>query len=218
MALDPSFTGSVINALPFDKMIGGPLQAMVTAQVQSSKSYADFLQSVCIREGKAVNIQFDYDETLVDTEGNYKGMLKKTMRIPLLAAITHPNVCVEEGTVDFEIEITASESSASSTDVEVGFEGKLGWGPLSVSISGKVSHHQEQTRKQDTRAKYSIHCQMKRQDPPEAVMRVIDFLTDAATKPVVIPANKQPVSPDALPPETKMETPQEEQARLEGNG
>lgn len=39
--------GSVINALPLDRMIGGPLRAMITAQVQASKAYAEFLMSVC---------------------------------------------------------------------------------------------------------------------------------------------------------------------------
>jgi len=39
--------GSVINALLLDRMIGGPLRAMITAQVQASKAYAEFLMSVC---------------------------------------------------------------------------------------------------------------------------------------------------------------------------
>ncbi|HEY8351124.1 MAG TPA: hypothetical protein VIK87_01145, partial [Sphingomonadales bacterium] len=65
MAVDPRFTGSVINALPLDRMIAGPLTAMVSAQVQASKAYADFLQSVCIKDGKALQITFDYDETIV---------------------------------------------------------------------------------------------------------------------------------------------------------
>ena len=66
MALDPSFIGSVLNALPLDKMISTPLQAMITAQIQASKAYADFLMSVCIKDGKAVTVQFDYEETLVE--------------------------------------------------------------------------------------------------------------------------------------------------------
>lgn len=199
MALDPTFTGSVINALPIDKMIGGPLQAMITAQVQASKSYADFILGVCMKDGQALQIQFEYDETQSDAEGNYLGIVKKAIRIPLLAAVTHPNICIEEGTVDFELEVTASEADSSSTGAEVGFEAKMGWGPVSISVSGKVTHKSEQTRKQDTRAKYSFHCAVKRQEPPEAIMRVIDFLTDAATKPVVVPGqSKTAKAPTAL--------------------
>ena len=71
--MDSQFIGSVINALPLEHMIGGPLQAMIKAQVQASKSYADFLLSVCIKDGKAVAIEFDYDETLVDEQGVSNG-------------------------------------------------------------------------------------------------------------------------------------------------
>lgn len=210
MALDPNFTGSVINALPIDKMIGGPLNAMVTAQISASKAYADFLQSVCIKDGVATQINFDYEETVVDHEGNYQGVLKKSIRLPLLAAIEHPNICIESANIDFELEVTASEASSSSTGVEAGFEAKAGWGPFSVKIEGKVSHKSEQTRKSDTRAKYSFHTEIRRQPPPEALMRVIDFLTNAATKPVILPANKELQNKDVLPTASKVPTPIEE--------
>ncbi|BEV73011.1 MULTISPECIES: DUF2589 domain-containing protein [unclassified Paludibacterium] len=200
--MDPNFIGSVLNALPLDKMIGGPLQAMITAQVQASKAYADFLLTVCIQEGKAVAVQFDYDETIVDSEGNAKGILQKTMRIPLMAAVVHPIICIEEGTIDFELEISQSEASSSTTDAEASLEARIGWGPFSVSIKGRVSHKSEQTRKTDTRAKYSIHTLVKRQPMPEALSRVIDFLTDAATKPVLAP------SQDASKPKPLPDTPQ----------
>lgn len=197
--MDKALIGSVINALPLDRMIGGPLQAMVNAQIQASRAYAEFLMTVCIKDNKAVNVQFEYDETLVDSEGNLKGVQRKTMRIPLLAAISHPNICIEDGSIDFELEVSQSEESHSETSAEGGFEAKIGWGPFSVSMHGKVSHKSEQTRKTDTRAKYSIHTSLKRQGPPEALNRVIDFLTDAATKPVTLPDSKPQT---ALPDDT----------------
>lgn len=196
--MDPNFTGSVLNALPLDKMIGGPLQAMIKAQVQASKAYADFLLQVCIKDGKAVSVQFDYDETIVNEKGEYQGTMQKTMRIPLLAAISHPNICIEEGTIDFEMEISQSEESHSSTEAEMSMEASVGWGPFKVSMKGRASHKSEQTRKSDTRAKYSIHTAIKRQDPPEALMRVIEFMTDSATKPVQLP-NAQLQNKEGLP-------------------
>ena len=190
MPIDPGLIGSVLNALPLDKMITAPLMAMIKAQVQASKAYADFLLSVCIKDGKAISVQFDYDETMVDSEGNATGVMQKTMRIPLLAAITHPNITVEEGTIDFELTVSQSSEEHSETAASGGFKATIGWGPFSVSMHGSVSHKSEQTRKTDTRAKYSISIKTKRQGPPEALSRVIDFLTDAATKPTVLPANK----------------------------
>ncbi|KHT25721.1 DUF2589 domain-containing protein [Pectobacterium sp. CHL-2024] len=183
--MDSQFIGSVINALPLENMISGPLQAMINAQIQASKAYTDFLLSVCIQNNKAVAIQFDYDETLIDESGVAKGMVTKTMRIPLIAAITHPIISIEEGTIDFELEVTQSESLSDDTGEDGNLAASLGWGPFKVKMAGRVSHKSTQTRSTDTRAKYSIHTQVKRQAAPEALMRVIDFLTDAVTRPSV---------------------------------
>lgn len=188
--MDTSLVGSVLNALPLDKMISTPLMAMINAQIASSKAYADFILGVCVEEGKARAIQFDYDETVTDAEGNVAEVRKKTMRIPLIAAITHPNIGIDKGTINFEMTVSQSEESHSETAGSGGFEAKMGWGPFSVKVHGTVSHKSEQTRKTDTRAKYTIGVEAGRQPPPEALMRVIDFLTEAATKPVQLPANK----------------------------
>lgn len=215
MAIDTGLIGSVINALPLDRMISAPLNAMIKAQVQASKAYADFLLTVCIKDGKAVAVEFEYDETLVNSEGRYQGTLSKTMRVPLLAAISHPNITVDEGKIDFELEVSQSEETHSSTEAEASLEAKVGWGPFSVTIHGRVSHKSEQTRKTDTRAKYSISTTVKRQDPPEALMRVIDFLTDAATKPVVLP-NAQPGNKDALPKDDVLPAPKADNQKKTG--
>jgi hypothetical protein len=195
--IDPNLIGSVINALPIDKMIGTPLMAMLTAQVTASKAYADFIMTVGIKDGKAVMVQFDYDETLVNEKGEVTGVLKKTMRVPLLAVITHPNVNIEEGNVSFEVTISQSSSDSSSTEAAGSFEAKFGWGPFSVSVHGSASHKSAQTRSSDTRAKYSFDVKIKRDGPPEGMMRVLEFLTNAATKPVVLPANKVAVTDPA---------------------
>ncbi|VWX55723.1 conserved hypothetical protein [Burkholderiales bacterium 8X] len=187
MALDPGFTGGVINALPMDKMIAGPLDAMIKAQAAASFAYADFINTVCVKDGKAVMVDFDYDETINDTEGRWVGTQKRHMSIPMMATVVHPVVCIESGTVDFELEVTQSEMENKKTGVEAELGGSVGFGPVSVNFSAKVSHSSEQTRSSDTRAKYRFHTELRRQPPPEAIMRVIEFLTNAATKPTIQP-------------------------------
>ncbi|MDD1959557.1 DUF2589 domain-containing protein [Pseudomonas sp. 39004] len=186
MSIDSSLIGSVINALPMDRMIAGPLQAMVQAQITASKSYADFLMQVCVQEGKAVAIQFDYDETIVDEQGEYQGVVSKTMKVPLVAAITHPNISIEEGNVEFELTINQMSEDVADKNMAAEATGSLGWGPFSLNVKGSISHKSTQTRKTDTRARYAFNTTLKRQDPPEAMMRVIDFLTEAATKPTIV--------------------------------
>lgn len=192
--IDSSLIGSVINSLPMDRMIAAPLQAMIKAQVSASKSYADFLMQVCIQDGKAVAIQFDYDETIVNEQGEYQGVVSKTMKVPLLAAITHPNISIMEGNVEFELTINQFAEDKSNSTKEGSLDGKVGWGPFSVSVKGSISNHSEQTRKTDTTARYKFNTRIARQEPPEAMMKVIDFLVSASTKPVVVKGDEAPRS------------------------
>ncbi len=190
--IDKSLIGDVVGALPMDKMIGGPLQAMISAQVQASKAYVDFLTSICIKDGKAVSVNFDFQETLVDDSGlpilDEKGehsIIDKHINVPLISMVSHPNISIEEGTIDFELEVSQMSEDKKSTDMEGSVEGSLGWGPLSLKVKGRVAQKSEQTRKTDTRAKYSIHTRVARQEPPEALQRVIEFLVNSSTKPIV---------------------------------
>ncbi|MEG1038607.1 MAG: DUF2589 domain-containing protein [Pseudomonas sp.] len=196
--IDNSLIGSVMNALPLDRMISGPLQAMIQAQISASKSYADFLMGVCVQDGKAVAIQFDYDETITDEQGVYKGTVAKKIQIPLLAAITHPNIVIEEGTVEFELTISQQAERISETAGEASLAASLGWEALKLEVKGQVSHKSTQTRKTDTRARYAFNTKVRRQDPPEALMRVIDLLIEASSKPVVM-ADTTAQNLDALP-------------------
>lgn len=196
--LNNELIGSVINALPLDRLIAGPLQAMIQAQTAASKSYADFLLGVCIQNGKAVAVKFDYDETITDENGVFKGTVAKSMQIPLLAAVTHPNIAISEGTIDFELTISQAAEQSSQTSAAANLQGQLGWGPFSLSVKGQISHNRAQTRKTDTRARYAFNTKVMRQEPPEALMRVIDALTEAALKPVRLPGTVIRTDEDAL--------------------
>lgn len=194
--------GGALTALPIDKMISAPLMAAIKAQVQASHAYKDFIETVGMSDGKAVMVPFEYTEDQVDGQGNVTGTRTRHMLVPLLALVSHPNVNVDEVNIGFEMTIESSQEEHSSTSGEGGFEAKIGWGPFSVSVHGKVSHKSEQTRKTDTRAKYSIDVKATRAGPPEGMMRVLDALIDEATRPKIgqAPANRggnnQPASAD----------------------
>ncbi|MCO7632920.1 DUF2589 domain-containing protein [Pseudomonas guariconensis] len=196
--IDNNLIGSVLNALPMDSMIAAPLQAMIDAQVTASKSYAEFLMQVCVENGKARAVEFNYEETVVDEQGQAQGTIARKMQIPLMAAITHPNICIEQGTVEFELTISQMAESSKSTEANAELEASLGWGPLKLNVKGSVSHKSAQTRKTDTRARYAFNTTVRRQEPPEALQRVMDFLTEAAIKPVPVSnADKAPNLPPA---------------------
>ncbi|ROL64519.1 DUF2589 domain-containing protein [Pseudomonas vranovensis] len=184
--IDNDLIGSVINALPLDRMIAGPLLALVQAQVAASQSYADFLMGVCVENGKAVAIEFGYDETVTDEQGAAKGTVSRSMRIPLMAAIAHPNIVIEEGNFEFEVTISQQLETRRETAGELSGAAPFGFGKFKIELKGQVSHKSTQTRKTDTRARYAFNTKVRNQAPPEALMRVIDALTEVASKPITV--------------------------------
>jgi hypothetical protein len=104
-------------------------------------------------------------------------------QVPFLSMVPLPALAVDEVTVNFELEVNTSESSSSSTAAEASLSGTVGFGWFKASFSAKVSHKSEQTRKTDTRAKYTVSIKASRQEPPEALMRMIDMVVDTVTRP-----------------------------------
>ncbi len=76
------------------------------------------------------------------------------------------------------MEVSQSMAEHSETAGEASLQAKVGWGPFSVSIQGKVSHKSEQTRKTDTRSKYSFDVTAEHAGAPEALHRIIETLTN----------------------------------------
>lgn len=186
-----SAVGSTLQSLPIDTMIAGPLLAAVAAQIRASHAYKEFVETVGLEDGKPVMIPFEYVEDVLNSEGAVVDQRVRKFSVPLLALVSHPNVNIDTVAIEFDLTIENLEQSTSSTQGEAGIEGSAGWGPFSVKIHGKVSHKSEQTRKTDTRAKYSIKVSASRSGPPEGMMRVLDALVDEAARPR-IPSGSTP--------------------------
>jgi len=181
---NPLAVGAVMQALPMDHMIAGPLLATIQAQVRSSKMYADWIQDVGLDENrKAVTVDFEYTEDQMGSDGKVVSTKTRHMKVPLLALLHHPAINIDKASIDFEMTVETSESENAMTSGEGGFDAKVGWGPFSVRIHGKVSHKTEQTRKTDTRSKYSFHVEMGYAGPTEAMNRIIEHMTDASVRP-----------------------------------
>ena len=181
--IDPHLIGSVLSEIPMDNIISAPLQAMIKAQVSASKSYADFILNVCFDKetGKAKTLEFDYDEVIPLEDGTHTTQSRKVV-VPLATMIDLPNIGVTEGKVSFNMTVSQSYSSHSSTKAQGSFDAKMDWGLFTVEVKGSASHQSEQTRKTDTRARYGFDVQMNRCPTPEGLQRVLDVIMNAAIK------------------------------------
>jgi len=178
--------GSAVNALPLDRMFKIPALAMADTQKQLSYNYMEWVKNVGLdKDGNVIMVSANYDEDVLDEQGNVVKTVKKKLQVPLLSILTHPNVNVQEGTVEFEMTIQSSEESSSATEGEASLEAKAGWGPFSVKITGRASHKSSQTRKTDTRARYAVNMKIAKDSMPEGMSQFMEMIQQAVTQPKI---------------------------------
>jgi hypothetical protein len=183
----------IINSLPIDKMIAAPFTAAIQAQSQMSMAMAQFIDTVGItKDGEIRMVTFKYDEMVEDPETKKTTSTTRYIQAPFLAMTGIPNLAVESVNVDFELEVKTAETDTSKSQAELKNETDAKWSswwsPLSAStkFTGSVSNSRETTRHTDTRAKYSFNVSARKQQTPEAFMRIIDAITNGVAKPTEV--------------------------------
>jgi hypothetical protein len=176
--------GGIVNSLPIETMVAGPLVAAVKAQREVSGMLAEFLETVALdKDGNARMVTFKYDQEVVDSEGK-NSHETRYIQAPFVALSGIPNLAVETVQVNFELEVNTSDTDKSTTTSSGTTKGKAGFFfTPKVDFSASLSHSSEQTRKTDTRAKYSFHVEARKQEQPEALMRIVEVMVNAATNP-----------------------------------
>lgn len=187
--------GSIVNSLPIETMVAAPVLAAVNAQKSISRGMADFIQEVGLdKDGNMRMVTFRYKEQIQDEQGDLIEA-DRYIQAPFLSLTGVPNFAMEEVNVSFDLEVNTVEEEKSNTAGEAKADGKLGFflGPK-INFSTSVTHRSEQTRRTDTRAKYSFNVSARRQEAPESFLRLIDAVTASVSNPTA----SQPALSDNL--------------------
>lgn len=205
--MDEKLIGNVINNLPIEKMVAAPLTAAMKAQSEMSVALANYIQSVGMdSKGNIRMVTFNYKD--YDTQGK---QTERHIEAPFIAMTGIPNLAVEDVDVSFELTIAAAEAVDQKGEAKTDISASSKWfSPVSAKMTGSVSHSSTQTRSTDTRAKYSFHVSARKQQAPEALMRIIDTITEHAAKPIEgnVEQSKQNLLPQETNTNTKKETPE----------
>lgn len=179
--------GSSIQALPLDSMFKAPALAMAEAQKQLSYNYLEWVKNVGLDEDGSVKmVNAKFTETVMNQDGTKGSTITREVSVPLLSIVSHPNVNIKDGSVEFEMTIQASEQSLKETAGEGSLEAKVGWGVFSAKFSAKVSHKSSQTRSTDTRARYAVNMHVAQEELPEGMHRFLEIILNASSQPVKI--------------------------------
>lgn len=175
---------SELNGIDFKKMIGGPLQAAVDAQVASALATVNFIQNVGFTNPEdkdtpreLIYADFTHNTTVVDEEGNEEKKLK-TIKIPLLAMLPIPSLRIEHVEVDFNVKLNSVETSTVSDKIDVGAEIKAGWGPVSFKVT--AAYQRQSATGVEVKKEYALNVRVRavQDEMPAGLERILGMLAN----------------------------------------
>ena len=205
VSMAQQFTG-----LPMDALIGAPLNAAADANAAMAITQTKFILDTCFSaEGdppayKPIMIKMSLTRGVL-TPGDALGaeptiqLVTTTFDLPLITIIPISSLGVDSVEVDFEMEVKSSFSEEQKDRTETtinaatSFEVKVGWGPVSATVTGNVSYDQKDSSTHNTHyeksnsAKYTVNVHAGQLPVPEGVNTIITAFTQAI-QPIEMPA------------------------------
>lgn len=177
-----------LNNIDFRKMIGGPLQAAVDAQVASSLATIDFINKVGFSQPVGADgqpdttkprelVMVDFSHTRNDVDADGKTVSKNVaVKVPLLAMLPIPSLRIEHVIIDFNVKLNSVESSSTSDALGVNAEVKGGWGPVSFKVS--ASYQRKTATNVEVKKEYALNVNVKavQDEMPAGLEKILGML------------------------------------------
>lgn len=169
--------GKQFSGLPIAELVAAPLLAACNSQKKLAQSAFEFMTEIGFDGDKTRLLEFNLQRPL---EGGI-GTSDVKVQAPFLGLVPLPALLIDDVQIDFQMEVTAAESSQETSNSEastsVSSNFKFGcFASGSVSVNGKVSSSRENTRSTNQTAKYQIHVSARQQPPTEGLSKLMDIM------------------------------------------
>ncbi len=184
----------MMGGLPMNELIAQPLTSVVSAQRDLAQTMIAYVNEVGFdrsedpKSTSARMLKFDMTKPVLTDEG--VSTTDVSFQAPVLGLLPMPALLVDHVTIDFQMEVSASESSKSSSEKEGSFSASGGCCWFKASVSGKVSTSKENTRSTNQSAKYQVHVEANQQPSTECMNKLLDMFAQC-TEPVDVREGKK---------------------------
>ena len=175
---DPDSATNKFVGIPIADLVAAPLVAVSDSQKRLAQSAFEFMQEIGFNEeGKARMVEFNHQRPIQGSPTPQD----VTVQAPFIGLIPLPNLLIDDVQVDFQMEVTATETSTEKSSTEGSSSPnanfKFGcFGGGSVNVSGKVSSSRENTRSTNQTAKYQVHVSARQQRQTEGLSKLMDIM------------------------------------------
>lgn len=176
----------MMGGLPMNELIGAPLTSVVSAQRDLAHVMIAYINDVgYAEEGSSDARMLNFNLTKPVIKDDTVEMNQMRIQAPLLGLLPLPALLVDHVTIDFQMEVSAAESSKSNTSAEASATASGGFGCFKASVTGKVSTSKENTRSTNQTAKYQVHVEANQQPATECMGKLMDMFA-SCTEPIDI--------------------------------
>lgn len=199
------------NGVPIETYIGGPLLAVVKAQLMLTDSTGDFIEKVGYEESDSLkprHVKFAYNRTAFDQKSQSHCVEQVHVDVPLLSLVHIPNLLINKFDYSFSLDIKTVETQEKQPESDQGELLVDNKDLTDVRLYGSITVPTERKRESDNSGIMNIEIQAEQSPIPEGLARVIDLMNQAITPKVI--HRKQ------LPSPTQMEKKDLLQELIEG--
>ena len=158
--------------IPIEELVAAPLVAVSDSQKRLARSAFEFMQEIGFNEdGKTRMVEFNLQKPI---DGSSTPM-DITVQAPFIGLVPLPNLLIDDVQVDFQMEVTATETSTEKSNTEGSSSTNCfaGW---SVNLGGKVSSSRENTCSTNQTARYQVDESNRQQRQTEGLSKLKDIM------------------------------------------
>lgn len=170
--LDKDNVSSKLVGESIGDLVGAPLDAVCDAHNKLAQSAFEFMQEIGFNEeGKTRMVEFNLQRPI---EGSTTPQ-DITVQAPFIGLVPVPNLLIDDVQVDFQMEVTATETSTEKSNTE-GSSSTNCFGGWSVNVGGKVSSSRENTCSTNQTARYQVDESNRQQRQTEGLSKLKDIM------------------------------------------
>lgn len=181
---------SALDSIPFETIIGAPLDACIKAQALAAQTSANFIKEVGLQDTngdgmqEAINVSFTFIQN---------GRMAR-LNIPLLTIVPIPYIAIQNIDIAFKASINASSSSCDETSSNSeysteasGGTSRLGWGLFGLKLDMKAAVSSKRDSRATQDSKYSVEYNMDigihagQDSMPAGLAKVLEIMNNCIT-------------------------------------
>jgi hypothetical protein len=179
-----SFTAE-LNNINFESLIGGPLQAAVTAQTDASIATLDFIRSVGFTYDESDEetitgirkVEFMYEKSGgFNEDGTPEDPECKTIQVPFLTMLSIPSLRIDYVDIDFNVKLNSVETAETKTDFAI--DSSTEFGRKRIKIKASVAFRRSSVHNVKVEKEYALNVKVRavQDEMPAGLEKILNLL------------------------------------------